>query len=213
LCKLKKRSSNRPKLNFKNYIRTIPILIFIGVALLLTKNLLGKLPAIVFAIAFIGGFALWTFTTFRTRIEPKRIIIPYLLTIIFFIVHVYEEYLTEFEMAISDIAGLHVLEKNFLIFAAFVGPIVWLSGAILLLKKTDFGYYLLSFSFVAMSIAELSHFVFPFIENGTFHYVSAMYTAALPLILAGYGLYVLFNQIKKEKRLKSIGAENRRTIM
>ncbi len=58
-----------------------------------------------------------------------------------------------------------------------------------------------SFS-VAMVFAELAHFVFPFVEDGTFHYVSGMYTAALPLIPAGYGLYVTLSEIKKAKRRK-----------
>lgn len=186
-------------MDLKRFYRTIPVIIFIVLGLILTNFLLGKLPTIVFSIAFGGGFILWLFTTFKTPVEPRRIIVPYLITVIFFIIHVYEEYLTDFEMAVSDITGIHVLEKNFLTIAAFVGPIVWLTGAILLLKKTDFGFYLLSFFFVAMTIAELSHFIFPFIEDGTFHYVSGMYTAALPLIPAGYGLYILFDELKKEK--------------
>ena len=116
-----------------------------------------------------------------------------------FIIHVYEEYVTDFEVAITDITGFHVLEKNFLTIAAFIGPSLWLIGAILLLKKTQVGYYFLSFFFVSMIIAELSHFVFPFLEDGTFHYVSGMYTAALPLIPAGYGLYITMCEIKKER--------------
>ena len=68
-------------------------------------------------------------------------------------------------MAISDITGRHVLKKNFLTVAAYAGLIVWLSGAVLLPKRTDFKYYLLSFFYGAMSIADLSHFVFPSIER------------------------------------------------
>lgn len=67
------------------------------------------------------------------------------------------------------------------------------------MKKTQFGYYFLSFFIVAMTMAELSHYIFPFIEDGTFHYVSGMYTAALPLIPAGYALYVTLREIKLER--------------
>jgi hypothetical protein len=67
-----------------------------------------------------------------------------------------------------------------------------LSGAIFLLKRWQVGYYSLSFFFVAMTIAELSHFVFP--------YVSGMYTAALPLIRAGYGLYITMWLVRRERR-------------
>ena len=131
---------------------------FIGMALVL----LGLLPAVIFSVASIGGFVLWMATTYKTPIDTQKIIVPYLLTIIFFIAHVYEEYLTDFEVAITDITGFHMLERNFLTVAAFVAPIIWITGAILLIKRTHIGFYFLSFFYVAMVFAELSHFIFPF---------------------------------------------------
>lgn len=166
---------------------------FIGMALVY----LGTIPAIVFAVAAIGGFVLWLSTTFRTPIDTQKVLVPYLLTVILFIVHVYEEYVTDFEVAMTDITGFHMLERNFLTVAAFVAPILWIAGAILIIKRTQLGYYFLSFFFVAMTIAELSHYVFPFLEDGTFHYVSGMYTAALPLLPAGYGLFITLREIRK----------------
>ena len=168
---------------------------FIGIALVL----LGKIPAVVFSVASIGGFILWMLTTYKTPLDTQKIIVPYLLTVIFFIIHVYEEYITDFEVAMTDITGFHMLEKNFLTVAAFFAPIIWITGAILLIKKTHIGYYFLSFFFVAMTVAELAHFVFPFLEDGTFHYVSGMYTAALPLIPAAYGLYITMHEIKRTR--------------
>jgi hypothetical protein len=38
--------------------------------------------------------------------------------------------------------------------------------------------------------------VFPFMEDGTFHYVSGMYTALLPLLPASYGLQVTLREIR-----------------
>ncbi|MCH7976309.1 MAG: HXXEE domain-containing protein, partial [Bacteroidetes bacterium] len=136
----------------------------------------------------------------KTPVDPQKIIVPYLLSVILFIAHVYEEYITDFEGLVSDISGVHVLERDFLTVAAFIAPVLWLVGAVLLLKRTDIGYYLLSFFFVGMTVAELSHFVFPFLEDGTFHYTSGMYTAALPLIPAAYGLYIVVSEIKKQKQ-------------
>ena len=75
---------------------------------------------------------------------------------------------------------------------------IWLNCT--LIKRTDIGFYFLSFFYVAMMFAELSHFVFPFLEDGTFHYVSGMYTAAIPLIPAGYGFYITLSEIKKAKQ-------------
>ena len=163
----------------------------------LAYSQLGKIPALVFAFASIGGLVLWLLTTYRTPIKTSKLIIPYLLTIVLFIVHVYEEYLMDFEVSMTDIFGFHMTEKSFLSVAAFFGPIMWIVGAILIIRRTPIGFYFLSFFYVAMTMAELSHFVFPFIEDGTFHYVSGMYTAALPLIPAGYGFYITLNEVKK----------------
>lgn len=168
---------------------------FVGMALVL----LGKIPAVIFSVASIGGFIFWMLTTYKTPIDTQKVIVPYLLAVVLFIIHVYEEYITDFEVAMTDITGFHMLEKNFLTVAAFVAPILWITGAILLIKKTHIGYYFLSFFFIAMTMAELAHFVFPFLEDGTFHYVSGMYTAALPLIPAGYGMYITMKEIKKLK--------------
>jgi len=184
---------------FSVLIALIIIITFIGMALFL----LGTLPAVIFSVASIGGFVLWMATTYKTPIDTQKIIVPYLLTIIFFIIHVYEEYVTDFEVAITDITGFHMLEKNFLTVAAFVAPIIWITGAILLIKRTHIGFYFLSFFYVGMMFAELSHFIFPFLEDGTFHYVSGMYTAAIPLIPAGYGFYITMQEIKKTKQIQN----------
>lgn len=52
---------------------------FIGMALVF----LGEIPAVVFAVASIGGFILWLFTTYRTPIDTQKVIVPYLLAVIF----------------------------------------------------------------------------------------------------------------------------------
>lgn len=183
----------------KKSVSIFLVLIFIALFVGMALTFLGKIPAVIFAFASVGGFVLWIFTTFRTPVNPQKVIIPYLFTVLLFIVHVYEEYVTDFEVAMTDITGFHIFERDFLTIAAFIAPILWISGAILLLRKTQIGYYFLSFFFVAMCMAELSHYIFPFLEDGTFHYVSGMYTAALPLIPAGYGLYVTFREIKLSK--------------
>lgn len=182
-----------------NKMTNIPVLLFIISFVSMAYHFMGKVPGIVFFVASVGGFILWRCTTYKTPIDPHKVIIPYLITIIFFIVHVYEEYLTDFQVAVTDIFGFHVNEQTFMTIAAFMAPAMWILGAILLLKRTAFGYYFLSFFIVAMTMAELSHYLFPFMEDGTFHYVSGMYTAALPLIPAGYAFYIVLREIKIEK--------------
>lgn len=169
---------------------------FVAFILILTFNLMGPIPTIVFTIPLGGGLVLWLKTTYRIQVDPLKLIVPYLLTMIFFIIHVYEEYLTDFEVAMTDISGFHVLEQDFLTITAFLGPVIWLSGAILLLKRIHAGYYFMSSMYVGMILGELAHFVFSFLEDGTFHYVSGMYTAAIPLFPAAYGLYITLREIR-----------------
>lgn len=157
----------------------------------------GYVPALVFAFAFGGGFILYVSTLWRTRIDTKKIIVPYLLTVIFFIIHVYEEYLTGFEQTVSTLSGVEVSQFTLLTIAAFLAPIMWIAGAIFILKGWRFGDFFLCAFFFAMLLAELSHYIFPFMIDGTFHYESGMYTAFLPLIPAGYGLRQMLIQLHR----------------
>jgi hypothetical protein len=79
-----------------------------------------------FCVTFIGGFILWFFTTCKTPINPLQIMLPYLATVIFFIIHVYEEYVSHIEITLEKISGFSVSQNQFLIIAAFVAPVVWL---------------------------------------------------------------------------------------
>lgn len=159
-------------------------------------QLLGFIPAIVFTVAFGGGLFLYMATAWRTEFDSLKVIVPYLLTVMFFIAHVYEEYVTDFEGVVSRLAGQPVAEANFLFIAAFLAPFLWVGGAIMLIKQWAFGFYFLCAFFFAMTIAELAHFVFPFVLDGNFHYESGMYTAALPLFPAFYGLHILMREIR-----------------
>ena len=160
---------------------------------------MGWVPAIVFTVAFGGGFFLYIATAWQRPFDTFKVIVPYLLTIMLFIVHVYEEYVTDFELLVSKLVGHQVPETNFLFVAAFMAPFLWVGGAVMLIKRWAFGYYFLCAFFIAMVIAELAHFVFPFVIDGTFHYESGMYTAALPLIPAFYGLHVMLREIRAQR--------------
>jgi hypothetical protein len=95
------------------HLAIIPVVMFIAVFIAAGSVLLGTIPAVVFGVASIGGFVLWLASTYRTPVDRGKVIIPYLFAVILFIVHVYEEYLTDFEVAMTDITGFHVLEKTF----------------------------------------------------------------------------------------------------
>lgn len=159
---------------------------------------------LLFSVAFIGGFVLWILTTYRTQVKPDVILLPYLVTVICFIIHVYEEYVSHIELTLEKLSGFHVSQNNFLIIAAFAAPIVWLLGAVMTLMRRSFGYFLLSTFLFGMMFAEFSHFISPFMEDGTFHYSPGMYTAILPVVSGWFTFLKLRREIKKAKTLHQV---------
>ena len=67
---------------------------------------------VLFSVTFIGGLILWLFTTYRTPIDPQAIIVPYLVTVILFISHVYEEFAAHAEHHLSKLSGLPVTRRT-----------------------------------------------------------------------------------------------------
>lgn len=173
--------------------------VFAAFMVSIAYTLLGRTPAIVFAVAFGGGLVLYMATAWRRPFDPRAVIIPYLLTIMAFVIHTFEEYLTHFEQLVSKLAGRDIEQASVLFIIAWLAPFIWVGGAVMLMKRWAFGYYFLCAFFFAMTIAELAHFVFPFLIDGTFHYESGMYTAALPLIPAWFGLYRVLREIARER--------------
>jgi len=156
--------------------------------------------AVLFSVAFVGGLVLWLATTYRTPINPQPIIVPYLLTVIMFIVHVSEEFAAHVETYMSRLSGLQVTQTQFLVIAAFSGPIVWLLGAVMMLKRWPFGYFFGSTFLFGMMFAELSHFVSPLMEDGTFHYTPGMYTAILPVVSGWLTFRLVLGEMTESRR-------------
>ena len=152
-----------------------------------------------FSVAFVGGLILWLLTTYRRPIEPQTIIVPYLVTVILIMVHVYEEFAAHIERYLTRLSGLQVTQTDFLVIAAFSGLVVWLVGAVMLLKRWAFGYFFASTFLFGMMFAELSHFVSPFMENGAFHYSPGVYTAILPVILGWFTFRLILREMKQNQ--------------
>lgn len=174
-------------------------LAFIG-GLALVGSLVVGPPAVLLSFAFVGGLALWLTTTFRTPIEPRTIIGPYLVTVIVFIVHVSEEYVSHIERSLTTISGVAITQTDFLIVAAFAAPIIWLAGAVMVLKGWAFGYFFVSTFLFGMMFGEVSHVAFPIMEDGTFHYSAGMLTAVLPITSAWYTFILVRREIGRTKR-------------
>jgi hypothetical protein len=180
------------------------VLLFIA-ALYAVFRALGY-PAGLFCTAFVGGFVLWLRTLQRQPIDPHVILLPHLVTVILFIAHVYEEYRAHIEIFMSKFTGIAVTQTNFLTIAAFIAPMIWLTGLVLALRRRQFGYFLICVFYFGMMFGEPMHFVFPFIENGTFHYVAGMYTAALPSIAGWSTFLILVRETRRARRGQSVAA-------
>lgn len=178
--------------------------LFVVFLAIISYLFLGKIGPVVIGGAGAAGFFLYLKTGYRNRFDTSKVIIPYLLTVIFFIIHVYEEYIFGFETVASALSGEEVSQVNFLTFAGFFAPVMWIAGAILIIKRWTLGYYFLAFFFVAMTVAELAHFIFPFILYGEWRYTAGVATAAIPLIPAFYGLMITIRETKERKNAVTI---------
>lgn len=173
--------------------------IFLIFLCLFSYLLLGKIGPIVIGGAGTGGFVLYLKTGYKCNFDTSKVIIPYLLAVVFFIIHVYEEYYFGFNQIATQLSGREVSQQSFLTFAGFFAPAMWVTGAILIIKRWSIGYYFLTFFFVGMTVAELAHFIFPFILFGEWEYTAGVATAALPLIPAWYGLIITIRETRKLK--------------
>jgi hypothetical protein len=169
----------------------LQILLFVGVWLLFEYVLVRQL-AIAWIPLFAGGFLLWWFAIRKTPFEPQKIMVPYLLTTIMFIVHVYEEYKAHL-LGFPDITPVPVSFEELVTFAATLGPIIWLLGAVMMLKRVPVGSFVAGTFLFGMMFIEPAHLIAPF-WRGSFHYVGGLWTAPL---LSGLGWYT-FLAIRRE---------------
>jgi hypothetical protein len=152
-----------------------------------------------FSVTLVGGFGVWLLTTYRAEVDPHRFLAPYLLTVILFIGHVYEEYAAHIELLLGSIMHITLTQDQFLTVAAFAAPIIWLAGAALIRVGWGIGYFLVSTFLFGMMFGELSHFAFPFMQDGSFHYVAGMYTCLLPIVGAWYTFVIIWRDVQSER--------------
>lgn len=153
------------------------------------------------AVLLIGGLVLWRLAPADKELDPRTIIVPYLLTVIAFIVHVYEEY-RAFVLGFPGVLDAVIeLDLNTLVtHAAFISPIVWLAASVLFLTRWKAGYYLACVFLFGMMFMEPTHFIAPFLDEGGWHYNGGMWTAVLPAALGWYTYVRLYRETKRIKQ-------------
>jgi hypothetical protein len=165
---------------------------------LLAEYLLAPKVMMSAAILLVGGFLLWRFATHHVIVEPRTIIVPYLLTVIAFMAHVYEEYQAFVSGYPGIVDAVVSLDLNTLIsHAAFISPIVWLSAAVVFLLRWPVGYYMACVFLFGMMFIEPTHYIAPFLMEGKWHYVGGAWTAFIPAALGWHTFLRLRAETRK----------------
>jgi hypothetical protein len=185
--------------------------VFVGL-LLITFFVFGMQKIGLAVVAIVSGAGLlaliaWGLTTYRSPASPQ--IVPiYLLTVACLHLHIMEEYLSGFASRMSYLFGIPVFtERIFLTSFAFVGIILWILAGIGLLYRNPLANYAAWFMF-SIPVMELSHYIFPLVEGGPYHYFPGMWTAWLPLLPGSYGVYRLWRESRSGPKA-SLGGQPR----
>jgi hypothetical protein len=168
-------------------MREWPSYVLFAALYLALEYLLAQKVMLSAVVLLAGGFLLWRFATGHVVVDPKTIIVPYLLTVIAFMVHVYEEYQALVLGYPSVLDAVVTLDMNtFLSHAAFVSPVIWIAAAVAFFMRRSAGYYMACVFLFGMMFIEPTHYIVPFLADGTWHYVGGAWTAFIPAALGWY---------------------------
>ena len=166
--------------------RTAAVAVVFGALIVATGYPFVGAIAIAIGALFAVSFIPWRLTSYGRPADPQGIVIPYVFTVMLFLIQVLEEYLSQVWSAFSRI-GQPMSERTFIVGAATIAPIFWLAGLALLCLRTEIGNWMAWVFAIAMGVVELSHLLFPFMDTGHFGYFPGLYGALL-VIPAGWYL-------------------------
>ncbi len=151
----------------------------------------GFWTTMIFTSGFLGGYILWLLMpTYASFASIKA---PYILSLVFFLLHRVEERVAGFFQALADITQVPTPEivswPVILLVATSVGA--WLLIPLLIKRGYPFGYYLAWTFFAAMGITELAHFILPFFVEGPYGYFPGMASVVLLAPTAWWGMWRL----------------------
>jgi hypothetical protein len=173
---------------------------------------IGLPPVVIVGGSGLVALVMWSRTYLRRPLDPQVILPLFLLTVAALEVHMTEEYLTGFGLAMSRLFDISWTERSFLMVFAFVGPTLYALTALGLYYRVPLAGFLAWFIFIGPGVAEFTHFIFPVlrpailpdlagpvsraVSNGGFvggmrnyyvkttgvYYFPGLYTAILPMI-------------------------------
>lgn len=166
---------------------------FSTVVVKLSYVLLGWMPGFLIASGYIGGLILWL--TVPAVPSYKRIRVPFLVTMVFFVLHKLEERHLGFFPALAKLPGVAMPDASSpLAYFLYGLASAWLLVPFLFGKGARVGEYLAWSFFAAMGVTEVAHFVFPFFDDQAgYNYFPGMASALGLVPLAWWGLWQLGN--------------------
>jgi hypothetical protein len=143
--------------------QVVALVILAVFATVITRNV-GAPVAVIVGSAMLVGFFCWRATNLRRAIEPQKTAILFLLTAAALHVHMIEEHVRQFGPAMSRLFGIAFPDSRFLLIFVFVLPVVYYVTGVGLLLRVPMAAFVAWFIFIGPGVAEVTHFVFPFVR-------------------------------------------------
>jgi hypothetical protein len=181
-----------------------PVFPIIAVALvILTLSTLMFIRIGFAPVLIIGGSAaiayfVWLATTYNRPVNPQTILPLYLAAVAAQMIHMVEEYATDFPGEFSRLFHLNLFDRDFFAIT-FMGAFgaLWLLTALGLLHRNPIANFMLWFFLIGPGLVNsVAHFSFPFF-GGHFHYFPGLVTVLLPTIFTILAIRVLLREHKQ----------------
>ncbi|PZR29213.1 MAG: hypothetical protein DI535_03650 [Citrobacter freundii] len=151
---------------------------------------LGLAPAFIFTFGYVGGLFCWIVAP--SRLPLRKIAVPYVITLLLFILHKVEEREMDFFPALAELTGVPVPEEmSPLVIILYAIGACWLLIPFLIWKRSQLGYYLAWTFFCSMGLTELAHFIFPLFTGTPYGYFPGMWSVIALAPVGWWGMYRL----------------------
>ena len=164
---------------------------------------IGFAPVLIIGGSATVAYFVWLATTYKRPVNPQTILPLYLAAVAAQMIHMVEEYATDFPGEFSSLFHLNLFNRDFfaITFMGIFGAL-WLLTALGLLYRNPIANFMLWFFLIGPGLVNsVAHFSFPFF-SGHFHYFPGLVTVLLPTIFTILVIRVLLredNQFKSEQ--------------
>jgi hypothetical protein len=163
---------------------------------------IGPAPVVIIGGSATIAYFVWLATTYKQPVNPQAILPLYLAAVAAQMIHMVEEYATDFPGEFSRLFHLNLFNRDFFVIT-FMGAFgaLWLLTALGLLYRNPIANFMLWFFLIGPGLVNsVAHFSFPFF-GGHFHYFPGLVTVLLPTIFTILAIRVLLKEHQHFKRI------------